>query len=426
MVGHLSSDRRRSRTTTWSSSARTRATFRRHDDEISTQLDVAVSTEDDVEVRRVTVVNQSTRIREIDVTSYAEIVLAAPADDLAHPAFGKLFLETEYLADSAALLCHRRARDPRDPAVWAVHVLSLEGRPQGPVEWETDRARFLGRGRDTDSPAALDGRALSGTTGIVLDPDLQPPPADQAGPGRVGAPLFRHGHRVGSRDGRSARPEVPRPERGLAHLRARLHARAERSAPSGHFERRGAAVRASGVEGALRRRLAAGGSGHDCVERARPGRSVAARHFRRSAHPARARRRRRRCGARASGPSGAGVLAPERAERRRRHPERGSIQLSGRDARAAHGPARQRAVADVETPIRRRVPPARRSDRQSGAHVDRGRRAGGPRRRPGRPPRPARQTASGPEQPASGVRGRCRRRSRPSRRSSTRRSRRRR
>ena len=147
-----------------------RATFRRHDDEVSTQLDVAVSTEDDVEVRRVTVVNQSTRIREIDVTSYAEIVLAPAADDLAHPAFGKLFLETEFLADSAALICHRRPRDPREPAVWAVHVLSLEGRPQGPVEWETDRARFLGRGRDTESPAALDGRALSGTTGVVLDP----------------------------------------------------------------------------------------------------------------------------------------------------------------------------------------------------------------------------------------------------------------
>ena len=149
-----------------------RATFRRHDDEVSTQLDVAVSTEDDVEVRRVTVVNQSTRIREIDVTSYAEIVLAPPADDLAHPAFGKLFLETEYLADSKALLCHRRPRDPREPAVWVVHVLSLEGRPQGPVEWETDRARFIGRGRDTDGPSALDGSALSGTTGVVLDPIL--------------------------------------------------------------------------------------------------------------------------------------------------------------------------------------------------------------------------------------------------------------
>src|ERR1019366_5668697 len=111
-------------------------------------------------------------IREIDVTSYAEIVLAPPNDDCAHPAFGKLFLETEYLADSAALLCRRRTRDPREPAVWAMHVLSLEGRPQGPVEWETDRARFLGRGRETDGPAALDGRTLSGTTGVVLDPIL--------------------------------------------------------------------------------------------------------------------------------------------------------------------------------------------------------------------------------------------------------------
>ena len=129
-----------------------------------------MSTEDDVEVRRLTVVNQSPRIREIDVTSYVEIVLAPPAADLAHPAFGKLFLETEYLAGSAALLCHRRAAGSARARVWAVHVLSLEGRPQGPVEWETDRARFIGRGRDTDSPAALDGRALSGTTGIVLDP----------------------------------------------------------------------------------------------------------------------------------------------------------------------------------------------------------------------------------------------------------------
>src|SRR6202011_4641896 len=69
-----------------------------------------------------------------------------------------------------ALLCHRRPQDPRDAGAWAFHVLSLDGRPQGPVEWETDRARFLGRGRDPGDPLALDGRALSGTTGVVLDP----------------------------------------------------------------------------------------------------------------------------------------------------------------------------------------------------------------------------------------------------------------
>jgi cyclic beta-1,2-glucan synthetase len=147
-----------------------RATFKRRDDELSTQLEIAVSTEDDVEVRRVAVRNHGTRIREIDVTSFAEIVLTTRVNDLAHPAFGKLFIETEYLAESSAILCHRRPRDRRDLPAWAFHALSLEGPPQGPVEWETDRARFLGRGRSNADPAALDGRPLSGTTGIVLDP----------------------------------------------------------------------------------------------------------------------------------------------------------------------------------------------------------------------------------------------------------------
>ena len=147
-----------------------RATFRRRDGTIVSQLDIAVSTEDDVEVRRLSITNQGPRTREIDVTSYVEIALALPAADLAHPAFGKLFLETEYAAASSALLCHRRPRDPSEAPLWAVHVLSLEGRAQGPIEWETDRAQFLGRGHDAGVPAAQDGRTLSGTTGVVLDP----------------------------------------------------------------------------------------------------------------------------------------------------------------------------------------------------------------------------------------------------------------
>jgi len=147
-----------------------KATFGRRHDGIASHLDVAVSTEDDVEVRRLAVTNHTDRAREIEVTSYAEIVLAPAADDLAHPAFGKLFVETEYLPERTALLCSRRKRAPEEEALWAVHVLSLEGRTQGPVEWETDRSRFLGRGRSPDDPQAVDGRSLSGTTGVVLDP----------------------------------------------------------------------------------------------------------------------------------------------------------------------------------------------------------------------------------------------------------------
>jgi cyclic beta-1,2-glucan synthetase len=147
-----------------------RAVFRRKDDEIATQLDIAVSTEDDVEVRRLAITNQSDRARELEITSYGEMALAALTDDLAHPAFGKLFIETEYLPGSAALVCARRPRSPDEQGLWAVHVLSIEGRMQGPVEWETDRLRFLGRGHGPEDPVALDGRALSGTTGAVLDP----------------------------------------------------------------------------------------------------------------------------------------------------------------------------------------------------------------------------------------------------------------
>ncbi len=147
-----------------------RATFRRRDGTLVSQLDIAVSTEDDVEVRRMVLTNQGPRTRELDVTSYVELALAVPAADLAHPAFGKLFVETEYAPASCALLCHRRSRDAGESPLWAVHVLSLEGRTQGPIEWETDRAKFIGRGRTLGAPVALDGRTLSGTTGVVLDP----------------------------------------------------------------------------------------------------------------------------------------------------------------------------------------------------------------------------------------------------------------
>jgi cyclic beta-1,2-glucan synthetase len=147
-----------------------RAKFHLMHDGVSTNLEIAVSTEDDVEVRRLSIMNRSDRAREIDVTSYAEIVLATPASDLAHPAFGKLSVETSFRGDCAALLCRRRPGGFDPDEVWAVHVLSLEGRPQGALEYETDRGRFLGRGRGLDNPQALDGRSLSNTAGATLDP----------------------------------------------------------------------------------------------------------------------------------------------------------------------------------------------------------------------------------------------------------------
>ena len=147
-----------------------KAVFRRLDQDLETQLEIAVSPEDDVEVRRLLLRNRADRAREIEVTSYAEIVLGSSGDDLAHPAFGKLFVETSYRPDIASLLCRRRPRSAEEPEIFAVHVLSVEGGLRGPVEWETDRLRFLGRGGDPRDPLALRESALAGGTGAVLDP----------------------------------------------------------------------------------------------------------------------------------------------------------------------------------------------------------------------------------------------------------------
>ncbi len=149
-----------------------KATYERLDHGIATRLDVAVSPGDDAEVRRVSLTNRSDRPREIELTSYVELGLEPIADDVASPAFGKLFVETEWIAENAALLARRRPRSARDAALVGFHVLSFQGPTHAQVEWETDRMRFLGRGRGPDDPQALDGRALSGTTGAVLDPIL--------------------------------------------------------------------------------------------------------------------------------------------------------------------------------------------------------------------------------------------------------------
>ncbi len=147
-----------------------KAVFRRSDDGIESMLEVVVSAGDDVEVRRLSLTNRSDRMREIDVTSYAEIVLGRMEDDIAHPAFGKLFVQTEYLPESNALICSRRPRSQNEARAWVFHVLNLEGDRSSQTEWETSRVRFLGRGRTMASPIALDGRSLTGTTGSVLDP----------------------------------------------------------------------------------------------------------------------------------------------------------------------------------------------------------------------------------------------------------------
>ncbi|MDC7788205.1 glucoamylase family protein [Rhodoplanes sp. TEM] len=147
------------------------AAFVRHDGTLTTAMEVLVSGEHDGEVRRVTLTNNGRQTCDIELTSYAEVVLTTPAADAAHPAFAKLFVETEHVAELGALVATRRPRAHGEPQVFAAHFAVVEGEIAADPQYETDRARFVGRGRTVATAAGfLDGRPLSNTVGTVLDP----------------------------------------------------------------------------------------------------------------------------------------------------------------------------------------------------------------------------------------------------------------
>jgi cellobiose phosphorylase len=136
---------------------------------IGTEARIVVVPGHDVEIRRVMVTNHDSAPRRIELTSFAEVVLAPAAADSAHPAFSKLFVASEWLAEKASLLCRRRARAEGDPAPWMFHRLLADGAT--PASFETDRARFIGRARTLANPLALAlAGPLSNTVGPVLDP----------------------------------------------------------------------------------------------------------------------------------------------------------------------------------------------------------------------------------------------------------------
>src|SRR5690348_171314 len=148
-----------------------RAEFHRDDYGISTELLVAVSAEDDIELRRLRLTNRTGRTRILDVISYAEPVLAPPEADAAHPVFSKLFLETETVPELDALLVSRRPRSPDEHHPWLLHQITTRGGIVGEGTCETDREAFLGRLGSPASPRVLASTVpAEGRTGAVLDP----------------------------------------------------------------------------------------------------------------------------------------------------------------------------------------------------------------------------------------------------------------
>ncbi|MGQ0641271.1 MAG: GH36-type glycosyl hydrolase domain-containing protein [Gemmatimonadaceae bacterium] len=166
-------------------------TLHRFDGDIETRIEVVVVPDDSAEVRRVTLTNESEETRDVELTSYGEIVLAPPDADRAHPAFGNLFIETAWHEWCTAITATRRPRSAAERPLWCVHVVDTGVERVGQTTYETDRARFIGRGRTTRDPIALeqDGPLL-GDAGAVLDPIFALRVRVRLAPGRSASVAF--------------------------------------------------------------------------------------------------------------------------------------------------------------------------------------------------------------------------------------------
>jgi cyclic beta-1,2-glucan synthetase len=144
--------------------------FRRQDFGISTRTEIVISPEDDAEMRRIRITNRNTSVKVLEITGYAEIVMATQASDEAHPAFSNLFVQTEIVPEHNAIFCTRRPRSEGETPPWMFHLMSVSGAVAEAISYETDRLQFIGRGRTVANPQAMENTLLSGNQGAVLDP----------------------------------------------------------------------------------------------------------------------------------------------------------------------------------------------------------------------------------------------------------------
>jgi hypothetical protein len=148
-----------------------RAEFRRRDFEIESYCEIVVSPEDDIELRRTHFTNRGSTRRTLELTSYAEVVLTSQAADMTQPSFASLFVQTQIIEQRRAIMATRRPRSAGEVVPWMLHVLAAHATPVHDISYETDRLRFIGRGKTLMQPQALIANtALSGSAGSVLDP----------------------------------------------------------------------------------------------------------------------------------------------------------------------------------------------------------------------------------------------------------------
>ncbi|MEO5990554.1 MAG: glucoamylase family protein, partial [Ferruginibacter sp.] len=139
--------------------------------QIETHTEIVISPEDDIEMRRLRILNRSGVRKVIEVTSYAEVVIAPQASDSMQPAFSNLFVQTEIIPQQNTIICTRRPRSEKEKSPWMFHLMVLVGKPIQEVSYETSRMEFIGHGNSIVNPKAMrTSGKLNGNEGSVLDP----------------------------------------------------------------------------------------------------------------------------------------------------------------------------------------------------------------------------------------------------------------
>ncbi|MBC2399085.1 GH36-type glycosyl hydrolase domain-containing protein [Clostridium tetanomorphum] len=150
-----------------------KAEFNRVDGNIKTTTQIAVLNEDNGEVRKLFITNNSNSSRTVEITSYCEVTLTNYSADLVHPTFSNLFIKTEYIEDPLCLLAYRRKRQKEGKEPWAIQTVLTDDKIIGKVQYETSRPNFIGRNRNLSKPEVMENDSpLSNTVGAVLDPIL--------------------------------------------------------------------------------------------------------------------------------------------------------------------------------------------------------------------------------------------------------------
>lgn len=148
-----------------------KARYIRKDGNIDTLTEIIVCASENAEIRSVTLTNHGSESCVMEITSYFELVLSPHSADIAHPAFGNLFIRTEFLPEHNCLIASRRPRSEKEKSVWVMNTMVLEGEGVGGLQYETDRMQFIGRGRNVSEPVALEPhKPLTNSVGPVLDP----------------------------------------------------------------------------------------------------------------------------------------------------------------------------------------------------------------------------------------------------------------